>query len=68
MNKITYDRNLNVELPENTYRFVEIASLKLIEGRLYSMDNFGNKIVKDLSNLKVKGLTIEEFKTRYLSG
>ncbi|MCS7365858.1 MAG: hypothetical protein NDF54_10510 [archaeon GB-1867-035] len=68
MNKITYDRNLNVELPENTYRFVEIASLKLIEGRLYSMDNFGNKIVEDLSNLKVKGLTIEEFKTKHLSG
>jgi hypothetical protein len=55
-------------LPENTYYLTpSFMGLKMVDGKLYSMDNFDEAAGYLLAEcLKVKGLTLEEFKSTYI--
>jgi len=62
MKKMTYEMNAKINLPPNTYHAGGLEAIKVINGRVYSMDNF-EKIAEIVlpEQLKVKGIQLQEF-------
>ncbi len=62
MRKMNYEKNAEINLPPNTYHAGGLEAIKIVNGKVYSMDNF-EKIAETIlpEQLKVKGLPLQEF-------
>ena len=64
---ISYDRNVNVQFPDNVFKARSHEALKLENGQLYGLENFDKSAERFVApHMKIKGLPLEEFKQLYV--